>query len=364
MDQNQESELRISDYLNGLLTEDQEKELIDWVHSSKENAVVFYDCCARWELSLTTHPDRKFRVNSGWRKLAFRIDPGLRYRLFFREYGRIAAIFILAFLLGVSVFKYGFRDGQNGAENSWIVNETPYGSKSVLTLPDGSRVWLNAGSKIRYAGNFNRKKRELFLEGEAYFQVQTNPKKPFNVNAAGISIKATGTKFNVRAYSDENFIETTLIEGKVVVNRQQAGKEPVEMKPSQKLTFFKNGNTSVNDKKTENEAARSTAEIKPVQIAEVKLSSNVETAVYTSWKDEEWIIQHEKFSSLAVKLQRRYDVLIKIDDERVKDFSYSGKLKDETLEQVMNVICQTSPLSYKVNGKTVNVWFNEKYNKN
>jgi hypothetical protein len=224
---------------------------------------------------------------------------------------------------------------------------------------------MNAGSKIRYANTFNLNDRKLFLEGEAYFHVKTNSHKPFEVNASGITIQATGTEFNVRAYGDENFVETTLVEGKVSVNGMHSTrKETVYMKPGQNLTLYI-AEDSAPVQSLENETADEQSGNKPNKpVIDKRLDSNVETAVYTSWKDDEWIIQKEKFSSLAVKLERRYDVEIAISDQKIMDFAYTGKLKDETLEQVMKVIGQTSPINYNINGKKVKVWYNQDYNKN
>ena len=365
MEQKRDIELNISDYLNGLLTSEQEKEFMEWVHSSKENTDLFAEYCARWELSMIPLSDKKFRVEDNWRKLVVRIEPRIRYKRFLREYGKIAAVFVVAFLLGVAVMKITPPKSIMQVQASWIINETPLGSKSSIILPDGSEVWMNAGSKIRYANTFNLNDRKLFLEGEAYFHVKTNSQKPFEVNASGITIQATGTEFNVRAYGDENFVETTLVEGKVSVNGMHSTrKETVYMKPGQNLTLFI-AEDSAPVQSLKNETADEQSGNKPNKpVIDKRLDSNVETAVYTSWKDDEWIIQKEKFSSLAVKLERRYDVEIAISDQKIMDFAYTGKLKDETLEQVMKVIGQTSPINYNINGKKVKVWYNQDYNKN
>jgi transmembrane sensor len=366
MNSHQDFELLIEGYLNGMLSGEDEKMLMVWIQASHENTKFFADVCARWELSVTALQNKKFREETGWRKLIFRINPTLRYRLFMKEYGRIAAIFLVAFTLGYSAFEFDLKNFLVASEKTWIINETPLGNKAVATLPDGTQVWINAGSQIRYSTNFNKTERNLFLEGEAYFQVTTNPSKPFEVFANGVSIAATGTEFNVRAYSDEDFVETTLVNGIVWINNADAThKEAVLLSPSQKLTVYtltghEDGNFSEGTKKMTHEIREDTSRQK---IVGTILTPYVETELYTSWKDDEWIIKKENFTSLAVKLERRYDVKINFSDGRIGELAYSGRLKDETLQQVMNVICQTSPILYRLDGKTVTVWYNEKFNK-
>jgi ferric-dicitrate binding protein FerR (iron transport regulator) len=363
MEKELDIELYIINYLNGSMSKDQEREFLQWVNESGENGEIFSQYCARWELSILASDKNESNTGVNWRRTEFRINPGMRFKLSIKQFGRYAALIIIAFIAGMGAFRAIFIETGN-KQVSWITNETPYASKSIITLPDGSQVWINAGTKLKYASDFNETGRILYLDGEAYFQVNTNRKKPFRVFTSGIIVTATGTRFNVRAYPEDNYVETTLVEGKVMVNREDELHDGgILMKPSQKLTFYKENNSTKIEEDGNEDSEISRKEVIPLK-KEVVLNSNVETAVYTSWKDMEWIIQNEKLSSLAVDLQRRYNVVIRIDDPRVQDFAYTGKLKDETLEQVMNVICQTSPINYKLDGKNVIISFNEKYNKN
>ena len=115
----------------------------------------------------------------------------------------------------------------------------PHGSKTEMYLSDGTKVWLNAGTTLRYRTSYSKNKRDVFLDGEAYFDVKKDPEHPFIVHVGDIEVKAVGTSFNVKAYKNEKTVETTLVEGKVLVSKKNIT-EPIIMLPNQKLTFVNN----------------------------------------------------------------------------------------------------------------------------
>ena len=360
-------DLLILDYIHGELTKEKEDELKSWVESSGENAEYFTKTIAYLELTNSLENSENFSADKDWAKLASKITPRNRPLEFIKEYGKIAAVFVFAFILGYSVFQFNPKKGQANFSSNFITTEVPLGSKSVVTLPDGSRVWINAGSKLRYPIDFNEKRRVVSLIGEAFFDIVTNKNKPFFVEASGIKVKATGTQFNVRAYTDEEFIETTLVEGVVAVNRTETEYEDeLILKPNQKLTVYKD-NVKVNIQSTKEKEAcelAPTLSSAPLKIKKVELKSDVRTDIYTSWKDKEWIIYKEKFSSLSKKLEKRYDVKLYFKDIKVRDFSYSGTLKDENLKEVLDVLSITSPIKYMLDNKNVTIWYNPEFNNN
>lgn len=354
----------ILEYLHGQLDDIGKKELCTWINSNPKNRKYFIQTCAMWELSSLGADEVKFDKQKNWEIMSQRISPESKIRKLITRWASIAAIFVLAF--GSSYFSIRFFESENkthAVTASYVINEAPMGNMSKITLPDGSEIWLNAGSKIKYATNFNVEDRYVNLKGEAYFHVSTNKEKPFIVNASGIEVKATGTKFNVKAYADEEVIETTLEEGIVSVkNTNNEKSKEVFLKPNEKITVFKKPESDLNhDQNVSQTNLSDDFKNAPIAILKIELASNVETPVYTSWKDTEWIIQNEKLESLAIKLGRRYDVSIQLIDEKVKSYSYTGTLKDETLEQVLEVISHTSPIKYKLEKKKVSLWYNREY---
>lgn len=360
-----ETDHLILEYLQGSLDDTGEKELRAWINSHPENRKQFTQTCAMWELSSLGHTEAKFDKQKNWDILSHRIHPKNKVQKLITRWANIAAIFVVAF--GTSYFTIRFFERENKTQAvaaAWIINEAPMGNMSKVTLPDGSEIWLNAGSKIKYATNFNVDDRYINLKGEAYFHVSTNKEKPFTVNASGIEVKATGTRFNVKAYDEEEIIETTLEEGIIsVINTTNEKRQEVILKPNEKITVYKKSARTLNqDQKVLQPNINDDFKNTPIAILKIELASNVETPVYTSWKDNEWIIQNEKLESLAIKLGRRYDVSIQLIDDHVKNYSYTGTLKDETLEQVLEVISQTSPIKYKLEKKQVSLWYNKEYN--
>lgn len=351
---------QILDFLQGYPNKPIDQELLNWIEKSTENKEYFIKSCSLWELSATCKTDVAFDLKGNWDKLSGQIKPEKKQLKSILRLAKVAAIFALAFVS--SYFTLQFLGNKKQAEStlvSYIINEAPMGNMSKITLPDGSEIWLNAGSKIKYATNFNVSDRHLSLNGEAFFHVSTNTSKPFVVNVQGVEVKATGTQFNVKAYEDEGIIETTLVEGIVSVSQpNMRNNQEVTLKPNQKLTIYKKDAASpIESAPKEQIAEADDFENKQIAIRKIELASNVETPVYTSWKDKEWIIRNEKLESLAIRLGRRYNVSFELLDEQVKTYSYTGTLKDETLEQVLEVMSQSSPIKYKLEKKKVSLWY-------
>jgi len=212
---------------------------------------------------------------------------------------------------------------------------------------------LNAGSSIKYRSDFNLLHRDLVLEGEAYFKVARNLDIPLVVYAGNINIKATGTEFNVKAYSDEGIIETTLINGEVEISQQgNNDKERIlVLKPNQKAIYAEQSDQLTLEKIKEIEPHA----IKTVKISTKNLlvSSKTDVEQVTAWTKNKLIIRSENLESLCIKLQRKYDVTFIFRDEEIKKHRFSGVLLDETLQQVMDVIKLTAPVDYLIDRKTV-----------
>ncbi|WP_339737582.1 FecR family protein [uncultured Sunxiuqinia sp.] len=365
MKMNSDIDLLILDYIEGTLSKEQETELCEWVEASEQNTEYFSQSIAYLELTYTASKSEKYNSYKNWGRIESKINKRSKLLRIGREFAKIAAVFVFAFVLGYFYVQFTNSRQQNLLANDFITTEVPYGSRSVVTLPDGSRVWINAGSSIKYPVDFDETQRIVQLDGEAYFDVITNKSRPFYVETWGLKLKATGTQFNVRAYNDEEFIEAILVEGEVAVNRAvMPHKTDLILKPNQKLTVYRDHKTDVGcETKPEDVASEGTGEriSTSMKVAKVELTSDVRTDIYTSWKDKEWVIYKEKFGSLAHKLEKRYDVKIKIQDEAVFALAYSGTLKDENLKEVLDVLSITSPIKYVFDDKNVTIWYNPEF---
>jgi transmembrane sensor len=135
---------------------------------------------------------------------------------------KIAAVLLITFALGAVTGKFYLHNDVSSNEKEYYTIEAPRGAKSFLTLADGTKIWLNAGSKISYQRNYNQENRNIFLEGEAFFEVAKNERVPFYVHSSGIVVKAIGTAFNVKAYPKRELLRPPL--WKVVLALKALGK--------------------------------------------------------------------------------------------------------------------------------------------
>ncbi|MBN2349171.1 MAG: FecR family protein [Bacteroidales bacterium] len=272
---------------------------------------------------------------------------------------KIAAIFILLFASGGVLSYYIFNHEERSV---FSYNEicAPLGARSEVILPDGSKVWLNAGSKIRYLDMFNKKNRFVSLEGEAYFKVAKNKKLPFNVITGELKIVALGTEFNVKSYEDEGVIETTLVEGRVSIQHNQQKNNSLQtifLKPHQKAVYIKEyQQLRVEDINT---IRQSIPEILKPKKGNMYIAAEVDPAPVVSWKDNRLILKGEELSNLLIKLERKYNVTFNFESENLKHFRFTGTLEDETLTQVLDVIKLSAPIEYALKGKNVEIYENE-----
>ncbi|MDD2304182.1 MAG: FecR family protein [Prolixibacteraceae bacterium] len=279
---------------------------------------------------------------------------GLNLRLNFM---RIAAIIVMAFVFGGTLSYFIFNSDKK-APSSFCEVTAPLGSTSEIVLPDSSRVWLNAGSKIKYSTTYNQKNRLIYLEGEGYFIVAKNKKIPFIVDAYGFEVKAVGTEFNVKAYKGDPTVETTMVEGKVTLQHStESILKGVYLTPNQKATFYKKEESLTVEviKKLEEKKE----ELNYIPEHRLVIAPRIDPKAIISWKENRLIIEREQLGTLAEILSRKYNFNFEFKSEDIKQISFSGTLEDETLQQVMNVIKISSPIDYEIVGKTVIIERNE-----
>jgi len=233
---------------------------------------------------------------------------------------RAAAILLLPVLLLLIYTNLPDKRHQNNTNDLQV--ESPANSKTHLELGDGTKVWLNQGSKLIYPFRFEGKNRKVFLTGEAYFDVAHNKNVPFLVETNRIQVKATGTEFNVMAYPEDHLIETTLVNGKVILydkNKNQIK----SLTPNQSLQYDTRTNTYTTN------------------------PDNTEKNV--SWKDGLLIFKNDSIGYIARKLSRWYNAEIILTDERVEKYTCTATFADENLLQVLELLSlATAPIHYEL----------------
>jgi len=331
----------IVSFLSGEATPGENKQLLNWVNQSAENKNYFVRFRDAWQVSAQLVPsdishteralenlNRRLEINSN--ATVKTISPFIRYF-------RIAAIWILLFSLGIIASRLIFKTSGYSDQVSDISVMAPMGSKAITFLPDGSKVWLNAGSKIVYSGGANKKEREVMLTGEAYFDVAKDQKKPFIVEAEGLVVKVHGTQFNVKAYPEEKAVETTLVEGSVSVNSKDNPSDIVTLKPNEQVLFFK----ATGDRRES-----------------LVVTKGIDPERFTLWINDRLQITGETLGSLAVMLERKYDVKIHFEIPALKELRFTGYIENETIEQVLEMIKISSSVDYTM--KEREIWLKNK----
>lgn len=227
------------------------------------------------------------------------------------------------------------------------------GSRTRTILPDGSTVWLNAGSHISFNKDFSGTTREVTLDGEAYFDVVKQPQRPFIVHVSGYDIRVLGTAFNVKSYNTDKTVETTLIRGLVEVTKQgKAKQKPILLHPNEKLIVDKIAANAVEKLPYSNEAAADPAAneftITPL-IATTKENEIIETA----WVFNRLEFRGDSFKELAGKLERWYNIKIVFEDEDVQQLNFNGSFENETAEQALIALKTATPFDFRIKGNEI-----------
>lgn len=345
----------IPDYLIDFFSQEgscEKEKLKEWINRKNENKKLFREMQDIWQAAAIADPSSSYDENSAWEKLRSELKVSHKHRhLTWIKYAAVAVIFSL---IGSLTF-YLLTPVKEAIPESFQEVYVPYGSTSKILLPDGTYVWLNAGSFLKYNNLYNVKNRTVLLKGEAFFDVRKNSGLPFIVQTPGMEVKAIGTKFNIKSYPEEKTISATVVEGKIqVFNQLENSKNRNELYLSTRQTavFRKEFTASpvIEPRQHNNEPAVQLEEI-PAKI--VNVETDINTDLFTSWHEGKLIIERETLGSLAVKLERRYNVRIVFQEPSLKNYVFSGILKDETFEQVLEVIRLTSPLHFSVDGNVV-----------
>ncbi len=236
-------------------------------------------------------------------------------RRYIRYAVEAAAVLLLVFGITFFTKRDVYVGGKVHQEQVEIYN--PKGLRTVITLPDSSRVTLNADSRISYAYQLAGKDRAVKLEGEAFFEVEKDSLRPFIVTAGAAKMTVLGTSFNVRSYPESKYIETTLVEGSL---RVSMGNEKSLLVPGEQVSI---------NKKSKDLGVQS-----------------VNTQKITGWKEGKLYFQSVGFEEMAVTLERTFNTNIKIENRLLKEKKFTGKFENgENLEQILDILKLSVPFS-------------------
>lgn len=320
-------DLLMASYLSGEATETEKAELSEWLESLSANKKRFVEYQQIWTKSQTYFPSGE--ILSDQLKLKDQLIHQLSIRkpaqsLSFWIY-RVAAILALPLMLGIG----WYWGNSETSENSTLCEvSTPKGHISKCVLADGTEVWLNAGSTLRYPSTMNGNLREVNLDGEAYFKVSKNKHKPFVVNTQLAQVKVLGTVFNLKAYSSDKNVETTLEEGSVEFKLNNNPKNPIELKPGEQVIFNK---------------------------SDQKLAVNkVDTYLHTAWKDGKYVFKDAELKDIITELERLYDVKFHVQNDSLLHMHFRGMFEyDQNIFSALERLELTTNMKYKMDGRQI-----------
>lgn len=259
----------------------------------------------------------------------------------------VAACFALVFVI------VNKRDVTNINKTNQIT--APQNGISKIQLSDGTRVWLNAGSKLIYDANYGVEQRKVSLQGEALFDVVKDVQHPFIVTTPTISIKVLGTKFNVRAYGNDKTSEASLIRGRIELTILKTPEKKIILKAADKLTI-NNEQPLVAGKASVLAVKNITEETPLMALGQIHMAKKDSLPSEALWVENKLAFDAEDFESLAKKLERRYNVTISFKNEGLRKLRFTGKFQNESIGKAMKALQTTTYFHYKTDNNQILVY--------
>lgn len=317
----------IANYLSGEASQTEKDELNRWIGESTVNKRLFEENKRIWENSHSFFSASE--ISSDREKIKNQIIQQLSKPVKTLSIStwiyRVAAILALPVMLGIGWY-LGSMEIRSETQECQVV--APKGQITKCLLADGTEVWLNAGSTLKYDPALNGKIRKVKLDGEAYFKVSKNTKKPFVVITKQAQIKVLGTVFNLKAYSGDNMVETTLEEGIVEFCVPGSATKPVELKPGEQLVY---------------------------NISEKKITlGEVDTYLHTAWKDGKFVFKDADLQAIIQELEKLYDVRIHLENDSLRKLHFRGMFEyEQNIFSALETLELTTKIKYRMDGRDI-----------
>jgi ferric-dicitrate binding protein FerR (iron transport regulator) len=259
------------------------------------------------------------------------LDPDHKVRKY--RFSLVAVIIFFILAIGVS---YIYKQSTS---NDIITLVSAKGERKFYRLKDGTEIWLNGDSQLEYSKSYGHSNRDVKLSGEAYFSVAKNKKLPFHVDSYGNRIEVLGTQFNVRAYPEEQKMETALIEGKVNLQIKDNGKyRQYIMQPGDKIEVT---NIMTNAMRISKNRQRTPLEETKVIIDRKKASATDGEQLDILWTKNKLVFQNDPLEVMAKKMERWYNKTIVIENEKLMNESFTGVFEEKTCKDLLNLLIKT-----------------------
>lgn len=304
-------------YIQGSINEEEYNELRGRVRDDSDETVrEMLDACWQKDLNIHSMPrEAKERMRG---RINQKVKREAR-RILLKRVSTIAAAVLLPLFIISTVYFYRESSRYRQIPNIVSVNK---GQRAGITLPDGTIVYLNSESRLTYTPEFNDKMREVTLEGEAFFDVTPDKRKPFVVKTSVFDVEVLGTSFNVSVYEDDNVVETALVEGKVKLTMNRSASKPVYLTPSQKFVYARNERRG--------------------QISIMEEDSEL------AWRQGILVFNDEPLEEVFKKIERWYGVTIHYDKHTLVNDNFTGQFKLISVQEMMNILRMHYNLKFKI----------------
>jgi len=317
----------LAKYFAGECSQEENREIESWIEADIKNGEEIEYLRKVWAVGKgeIDSPD----AYDVWQKALLRINGAessapVRHRFIKGYIVKAAAAVVIIAGCYFGARQAGLFGNFNNPEFVWNIKTTALGEKAIITLQDSTKIVLNADSKLRYPSKFGNKIREIYLEGEAYFEVRHDTSKPFIVHADGLTTTVLGTKFNISAFPHDNDVVVSLFEGSVKVSKTEEDKTEklAILKPSQQIIYSEvDGKTALK-------------EFEPQETA--------------GWKDNILKFKAEPLEKVLVKLERAFGIKFELSNKSLEKFKITGNFKNETYTTICDALKKLTGLKYKI----------------
>lgn len=336
----EEENKHIDELIANYLTEGLDKNALDelktWIDASAENQQYFIRQREIWFSAVSREAASVYDKDKAFENFRNRVESQKEIQSTSRRGFSLSALWryaaVVAIIIAVGCISYW--QGEVNVKDTFadISVEAPLGSKTKLYLPDGTLVWLNAGSRMTYSQGFGVDNRKVELEGEGYFEVKRNEKIPFFVKTKDLQLQVLGTKFNFRDYPEDHEVVVSLLEGKVGLNNLLREEKEAVLSPDERAVLNKaNGLLTV----------------------ESVTASNA-----SQWTDGYLFFDEELLPDIAKELERSYNVKIHIANDSLKTFRFYGNFvrREQNIQEVLEALASTEKMQYKIEERNITIY--------
>ena len=336
----EEENKHIDELIANYLTEGLDKNALDelktWIAASAENQQYFIRQREIWFSAVSREAASVYDKDKAFENFRNRVESQKEIQSTSRRGFSLSALWryaaVVAIIIAVGCISYW--QGEVNVKDTFadISVEAPLGSKTKLYLPDGTLVWLNAGSRMTYSQGFGVDNRKVELEGEGYFEVKRNEKIPFFVKTKDLQLQVLGTKFNFRDYPEDHEVVVSLLEGKVGLNNLLREEKEAVLSPDERAVLTKaNGLLTV----------------------ESVTASNA-----SQWTDGYLFFDEELLPDIAKELERSYNVKIHIANDSLKTFRFYGNFvrREQNIQEVLEALASTEKMQYKIEERNITIY--------